>query len=166
MAVETIKIIDFGKALEFFESAFDCLDQKEVDATSVKLTRLAVQRLSYTSAQINETCLVLLAQIEALETRRETEGESRRQAEALIFQPGLYQAPARRDTERDLNTEALASGTNEEIEPYREKDRLTPCEAIQKAIAENAKASQRAEQQGQSQELFEAAAEAFSRKKS
>lgn len=97
MAIETVKIIDFAKALEFFESAFKHLDQKEVEAIDLKIIRLSVQRLSYTSAQINETCLVILAQIEALENHREAEGETRRQAEALIFQP-----PERRDTEKDL----------------------------------------------------------------
>ncbi len=117
MAVETIKIIDFGKALEFFESAFNCLDQKEVNATDVKIIRLSVQRLSYTSGQINETCLALLAQIEALEIKRQAEADHQTLVGRIQAE---FQAPPRRDTEKDVDEPPFDPGP-EEIEPYSYK---------------------------------------------
>jgi len=97
MATEIVHVINFEKALEFFESAFIYLAQKEPSHTSIELLKISLERLAFTAAQIEETSK-LLDQIEDI----------RGTAQA-------FSVPVARDTQKEVeesedDTEALASG--------------------------------------------------------
>jgi len=98
MATEIVHVINFEKALEFFESAFIYLAQKEPSHTSIELLKISLERLAFTAAQIEETSKLLLDQIEDI----------RGTAQA-------FSVPVARDTQKEVeesedDTEALASG--------------------------------------------------------
>jgi hypothetical protein len=114
MATEK-SIIDFEAALEFFENSFDLIGaQKEhPDTTQIELLKISLERLAFTSEQIEKTSNRLLVEIEFIQIRKASQGPS---------------VPVARDTQKEVeesedDIEALATGDLEEFakrDPYWE----------------------------------------------